>query len=322
MESCRNVMLPLVYAEARQQLQRAGTKSNIAIADVVAYSLNRLSPLFIARQDEWQKQIPLLQNTLRGRISEVVHQAILQVRKPRLQSVTPLTATELATPMYTLLRLRELLKKPQMTWLELPQCLEEYLLQINPQSGSIPINKYVSKRKEDTSLIPSKADYDDYTLPATIGVVNSIEQLIYRLAVHRLDTLPPKLSAYARLIPVDEVMAVALNCLPPMYATTQEGLKRLRYYSKIHIGSQLAEIVTKAVITLGQEASKSFSIPILIFQNIRQERQEAMARLNWMLKRKDINWENSYAVILEAIDRLRLTGNLDWQRIKAVEENS
>ncbi|MFN3361074.1 MAG: late competence development ComFB family protein [Pseudanabaenaceae cyanobacterium] len=322
MECCRNVLLPLVYAEANRQLLKADTKSNISIADVVAYSLNRLSPLFVARQEEWQKQIPLLQQTLSSAIAKTVHKAILQVHKPRRETVTPLPATELSTPMYSLLRLRELLKKPHMTWLELPQCLEERLLQINPNSGSKPATKYISKRKDEGALIASKSDYENYLLPATMPVVNSIEHLIYRLAVHRLETLPPKLSPYARLISVDEVMAVALNCVPPMYATTTEGLKRFRYYSKIYIGSQLAEIVTKAVITVGQEASKRFQIPMLTFQAIRQERQEGIAKLNWMLKRKDITWENSHGVIAEAIDRLRLTGNLDWQRITAVEENS
>ncbi len=313
MECCRNVLLPLVYEEATRQLQKAGAKNNISLADVVAYSLNRIPPLFISRAQEWQTQLTLLKTTLSEKIAEVVHKGILEARKPRLEPVTPLATREMMTPMYALIKLRELLKQPEMTWLTLPLSLEGYLLEINRNSGTKGFT-----RQEETSSIASQQEYDQYLLPARLSMVNGIEQIIYRLSLTRLDTLPPKLAPFARLIRVDEVMAVALNCLPPMYATTDEGLKRFRYHSRMQIGSQVAEIVTKAVITLGQEASKNFAVPPLVFQTIRQERQEGIARINWMLKRKDITWENSYSLILEAIDRLRLTGELDWQRITPV----
>ncbi|MCA1903328.1 MAG: late competence development ComFB family protein [Cyanobacteria bacterium KgW148] len=320
MECCRNVLLPLVYEEANRQLQKGGAKSTISIADVVAYSLNRIPPLFIAREAEWEAHRQLFPQRMGEKIAEVVYQGILQARKPRLESVTPLSTGELLTPMLSLLRLRELLKKPQMTWSELPQTLETCLLGINRSSGT-PSIKMVVTRKEETEQLASSADYEGYLLPATMKMVHGIEQLVHRLSVSRLETLPPKLAPYARLIRVDEVVAAALNCLPPMYATTYQGLKRLRYHSRMQIGSQIAEVVTRAVITIGQEASKNFAVPPLLFQKIRQERQEGIARVNWMLKRKDITWENSHSVILEAIDRLRLTGELDWQRITPMAEN-
>lgn len=319
MECCRNVILHLVYEEANRQLQKAGAKSNLSLGDVVAYSLNRIPPLFLSRQSEWQPQITLLKTTITEQIEEVVRKAILQARKPRLESVNPVPPKELSSPMLSLLELRTLLKQPEMTWLTLPQALENYLSNINRASGTRVVKFPIPKEMDEAA---SKAEYDQYLIPAQIKMVNAIEHLISRLVVSRLDSLPPKLTRYARLIRVDEVMALVLNSLPPMYATTEEGLKRFRYHSRMQIGSQLAEIVTKAVIALGQEASKNFVVPTLIFQNIRQERQAGIAKLNWMLKRQDITWENSYSLILESIDRLRLTGELDWQRITPVAENA
>ncbi len=319
MECCRNVILHLVYEEANRQLQKAGTKSNLSLADVIAYSLNRVPPLFLTRQSEWQTQFTFLQSNMGEKIKEVVHRAILQAREPRLQSVNTLTPKELSSPMLTLVELRVLLKQPEMTWQTLPQSLESYLSNINRTSGTKAVRFTSPKETGETA---SKAEYEQYLLPAQIKMVNAIENLISRLVVSRLESLPSKLAPYARLIRVDEVMALTLNSLPPMYATTDEGLKRFRYHSRMQIGSQLAEIVTKSVIALGQEASKSFAVPPLVFQTIRQERQEGLAKVNWMLKRKDITWENCYSLILEAIDRLRLTGELDWQRITPVEENT
>jgi|GEM_PF-5959687 len=318
MECCRNIILHLVYAEAQSQLQQAGAKSNISLDDVIAYSLNRIPPLFLSRLSDWQSQLGFLNGTIGQQIREVVHKAILQARKPRLVSVSPIKSDELLTPMVSLLKLRQLLKQPQMTWFNLPQKLEQYLLGIKSSSGTKGV-KFLSKNREENLTVATLEEYEQYLLPARLQITHAIESIIYRLAVNRLDTLPSKLAPYARLIRVDEVMAVALNSLPPMYATSDEGLKRLRYYSRMQIGSQLAEVVTKAVIAVGQEASKTFTVPPLIFQTIRQERQDGIAKINWMLKRKDVTWQNCYSVILESIDRLRLTGELDWQRLTPVD---
>ncbi|MFM9979262.1 MAG: hypothetical protein ACKVOP_14610, partial [Sphingomonadaceae bacterium] len=129
-----------------------------------------------------------------------------------------------------------------------------------------------------------------------------------------------KLAPYMRLIRPDEVMAMSFSCLPPVYATTEGGMKRLRYHARMQIGSEIAEVVTKSVVEVGQEVSRDFKVPPLIFQGIRQERQEGISKLNWMLKRKDITWENVPQVVSLAIDELQLTGNLNWQRITPVDE--
>ncbi|WP_019498197.1 late competence development ComFB family protein [Pseudanabaena sp. PCC 6802] len=138
--SIRNVLEDLVVDEAKEQIQRLGSKVRIqlALGEVAAYALNRLPPLYASTDRGWLQQRKRANNELRSQIINAVHHGMMAVRRDPLRQPKPIPQIELESTALALSKLAKLLNKPELTWKEVPAAVEEAL--VNGSQGIVPIN--------------------------------------------------------------------------------------------------------------------------------------------------------------------------------------
>ena len=138
--SLRNVLEDLVVDEAKEQIQRLGSKVRVqlALGEVAAYALNRLPPLYASTDRGWLQQRKRANNELRSQITNAVHHGMMAVRRDPLRQPKPIPPVELESTALSLSKLAKLLNKPELTWKEVPAAVEEAL--VNGSQGIVPIN--------------------------------------------------------------------------------------------------------------------------------------------------------------------------------------
>lgn len=96
----RNVLESLVAEETCRQLQTMPPKlvKYINPAQVIAYALNRLPPLYATSFEGWQRQQKRATEELGDRITAAVRQGLAAVQRDPLKRVTPLIVVEEIKP--------------------------------------------------------------------------------------------------------------------------------------------------------------------------------------------------------------------------------
>lgn len=115
----RNAMESLVAEEVDRQFQRLPAKlaEYISAAEVTAYALNRLPPLYATSEKGWRQQRLRGKNDLKNQIITAVRQGIVAVQRDPLRAAIPLQLTpEELEPYYALQGLRQLLGKEDLSW--------------------------------------------------------------------------------------------------------------------------------------------------------------------------------------------------------------
>ncbi len=120
----------------------------------------------------------------------------------------------------------------------------------------------------------------------------------------------PSGNCNASRLNIYEIMAYALNRLPPMYASSEQGLKQQRYRAKVELSSRIGEVLREAIIKVAKSPLKGTQ-PLLQATAI-AERDYALQALREMLRRDDISLENVGRVVREALQQAE-TGHLSWQ---------
>jgi Late competence development protein ComFB len=104
----RNVLETLVAQETSRQLMNLPPKlvKYINPAQVIAYALNRLPPLYATSFEGWQRQQKRATEELGNQITTAVRQGLAAVQRDPLKHVTPLIVVEEIKPqeMQTLLK--------------------------------------------------------------------------------------------------------------------------------------------------------------------------------------------------------------------------
>jgi len=196
---------------------------------------------------------------------------------------------------------QRLLEKEDLTWQDLPSYIQ-YRRQdaaIRAKySGPADPNKAFLRRKalkkelaENTftaaALSPeAHTRFALYLQLGTLPIVHALQVLVLRAASRRLRQLPLEERRYVSL---DTVAARALSGLPPMYASTRDGLNYLRFQAKTELGSEFAALVDRAItdtIQAGPPASP------LLFADIRRAREQAIATLATQLAQPQLTWQN------------------------------
>jgi len=128
------------------------------------------------------------------------------------------------------------------------------------------------------------------------------------LAYYQVQKLHPTTS---NKIDLGEVVAYLLNRLPPMYATTEKGFKALRLRAREVYGKQVVETLTQAIaICIQSPNAGRVPLPLARFE---AEVEEAVAKMNWILQREDINWRNAPFIVSECLT-LALNGDFTWRK--------
>jgi hypothetical protein len=90
--------------------------------------------------------------------------------------------------------------------------------------------------------------------PNSLTYQNVIESLVSREVDRQLSHLSPRLLAY---IQPAEVIAYALNRLPPLYATSIEGRERQRYHAETELLEQIVVAVRQGIAAVQRDPIKT-----------------------------------------------------------------
>ena len=120
-----NVLEELVLKEAKMQLRALpeNQQKNLLLPEVAAYVLNRVQPMYATNKDGWGRQRERALRSVGPEIEKQVRAAIVKIRNSPARMTKPLPETVEAR--CSLNQLRVILKHPDLTWMELPQVIEE-----------------------------------------------------------------------------------------------------------------------------------------------------------------------------------------------------
>ncbi|AFY69180.1 Late competence development protein ComFB [Thalassoporum mexicanum PCC 7367] len=331
MENCRNAIEEIVLEEINTQLNRLGqdARRNINMGEVVAYALNRLPPMYATTQKGWIQQRKLARDRLQHQVNSAVRQALMGVRRDPLRTSDPLPPTELQSQARSLLKLQRILDRDDLKWKDVPPAVAAAIA--TPEARLIPrqpasfarrsvqdIKSYLRRsksykpRSSDNSVRVSEQDFrassevrefESYMAGAVYNYSNILENLVTSVALRQIAKLNPEVVDQLNM---DDVVAYALNRLPPMYATSDRGLKKLRQKIKDEMTHEIAAVVRRAVSKIAQEPVRL--LPPLPFERFNDEQDEALSKLQEILKRKDITWQNVADVIEAVLDNGGLQG--------------
>ncbi len=326
MSNCRNVLESLVLQEVRSQLKKLPpeVQKRYNVPDLVAYSLNRLPPMYVTTQKGWVQSRSRAIKEYNSQIVEVVKKALLSCRIDPLQQRQPLPESELASEPRALVQLQAFFGNPHLHWDQVPAAVERALNNVtvggtaqssHPGRRTLDLQTYLGKKKaqpapvekdehaSEEARIRDAVDANDFAIYIQIGQMeyrNVLENLVAsvaRLQISHLD------QDSIDKINMDEVCAYALNRLPPMYATDGETLKQMRLKIKAELSQQIANNVRQAIQLVLQSPK-----PVKIkpqFLRFNKDMEKAIQQVNQMLNRQDITWRNILDVLKQELEARR-----------------
>jgi hypothetical protein len=334
---CRNVIEELVIEETKLQLDRlgAGIQQQVRIADVVAHALNHLPPMYATNQRGWSKQRQKAIHELSKQVGVLVQQAIVTMSNSPLRNSEPLPLTLLGTPERALDRLLKVIRKNNLTWKDVPNGVASAIITANqtrsleqeptavnktPQSAAAKSIKAYLKRhasKDDPiGKTPSlekdrNKEFERYMLRANCGYVNVLEKLVMDATERQLQRLDPEIG---KQLTREEVSAYALNRLPPMYATSENGYRELRERVKVELKGEVVAKIRDGIVKMSQAPMRRFLPPP--FEQFDQQREEAIAELKALLQ-EELTWQSLPEAIAEILRKTR-EGDMTWyHRVRA-----
>jgi len=325
MSSCRNALEELVIEEAEAQYKRLGAdvKKRVDLSEVIAYTLNRLPPMYATTQRGWVQQRKKADQELGAAIAKTVRNGFLSTQSDVLRQNDPIPDHELISQARSLFKLRKLFSKDYLKWKDVPEIVRDALDSGYYQSlsngtyvsldrrNSLLARSYAVRRKTTTILSNASSnkvsktekdisaeikDFESYMSGTIYRYSNILESLVTAIVERRVNRLD---EAVQKKINIDDVAAYVLNRLPPMYATSRRGLQNLRQRVKSEMTSQIISIVKEALNRVVQAPERSLSP--LPFEKFNIELEDALVQLRELLKRDDVTWRNVAEVVEECL---------------------
>jgi hypothetical protein len=347
MVSFRNILEDLVVKEAKLQISqlRYEIRQNLNIGEVIAYTLNRLPPMYATTQQGSLRLKTRIRNDLSYQAAETVRRAIaaVQVGTP-INDHNPLPDSELIGSATALARLQRILGDRHIRWSNVPEAVawaiskagsvspESFNDLTNKHSNVASIKEYLRRSRErrarrsssatvsasnnsnnnnsgDDNTAAKDASKDDsanlehcefelYMSRAYLGYSNVLEKLVLTLAERQISRFATEISDH---IDVAEVTAYTLNRLPPMYATSNKGLRQLHQRVRAEFASSINSTLHQAIIVVMQSPSR-ISTP-LPCEKYDLEQQAAIDQLKLILGRSDLNRKNVAQVVEQVLDQ-------------------
>jgi len=336
-QGCRNAIEELVVEETNAQILRlsSGVKAKTNIDDISAYALNRLPPMYATTRRGYLQQQKKAYIELKQEMSQIISRGLIGVKKDTLKDTTPLPESELAREERSLLQLQGILGISDLRWRDVPKTLESALMDIKIK-GAVSYSNYQNKALRDAANVSgylkrhsngikwktknnSKSNLEDsisemtemkefssYIAPAFWNFINTLENLVAAIAHRQIDKLDPDSQAKVTL---EEVSAFALNRLPPMYATSENGLKYWRDRARNELSTNILTTVQDGIVTILKSPSRF--LPPLPSDRFYTEQEEAMEELKDILQIADIDWRNVSVVVEDALEQSQ-KGEFIW----------
>lgn len=340
MSGFKNVIEDIVVKIAQDQINflRADLKQQINLSEVAAYALNRLPPLYVTTQYGWVHQHNRALDELSLDISNHVRRAIqaLQIGDP-LHDHTPLPEDELSSKARSLVMLRKILEIENLRWRDLPNAVftatqskkqeepviyDETILQekikhlsVGKRNAVMGVKGYLHRSKQRSEklnihklswaemvkasdgLSIEDEELDSYVLKARLGYSNVLEKLVVLVAQHLMRDVPPAISSQ---IDMSEIVAFALNRLPPMYVTSDRGYRLSMQRAQSELTKEITVQVRQAILKVGRSPKRM--MPPLPLKKFEQEHEEALAELRQILQRPDITSQNVVEIVEAALE--------------------
>jgi hypothetical protein len=324
MSSCRNALEELVIEEAEAQYKRLGAdvKKRVDLSEVIAYTLNRLPPMYATTQRGWVQQRKKAEQELHSAIIKTVRNGFLSTQSDILRQQDPIPAHELISQARSLVKLRKLFNKDYLKWKDVPNAVRDALDSGYYQSlsngtyvsldrrNSLLARSYAVRRRTTPNILinPSKStkteqdisaeikDFESYMSGTVYRYSNILETLVSAIIERRVQRLD---ETSQKKINIDEVAAYVLNRLPPMYATSRRGLQSLRQRVKSEMTNQIISIVKEALVKVSQEPERALSP--LPFERFNLELEDTLVQLRTLLQRDDITWRNIAEIVEESL---------------------
>jgi hypothetical protein len=125
----KNVMETLVMMEVVQQVQRLPRKQQefVKVAQIKAYALNSLPPMYVTSEQGWARQWGRGQNELRDAIATSVRQGIAAVQRDPLREITQLSSESSPLAETALKQIMRLLGRDDLSWYTVVPALKQAL---------------------------------------------------------------------------------------------------------------------------------------------------------------------------------------------------
>lgn len=322
MGSCRNALEELVIEEAESQYKRLGNdvKKRVDLSEVIAYTLNRLAPMYANTQRGWVQQRKKAAQELGPAIAKTVRNGFLSTQSDMLRQHDPIPSHELISQARSLSKLRKLFDKEYLKWRDVPEIVRDALnsgLYQGQAKGYVSLDRRNSLmarsyavRRRTAGVLPNAnktprtekdisteiKDFESYMSGTTYRYSNILESLVEAIVERRVQRLDP---AVQQKVSLDDVAAYVLNRLPPMYATSRRGLQNLRQRVKSEMTNQIISIVKEALIKVIQSPERASSP--LPFEKFNLELEDTLVELREMLGRNDLTWRNVAEVVEECL---------------------
>jgi Late competence development protein ComFB len=147
-------------------------------------------------------------------------------------------------------------------------------------------------QKLEPEVSPESSAKQMYMASSRLGYVNVMEEVVTAAAKSLVKSVRMGLQSKIQL---HDVVACALNLLPAMYASSEFGMKFLRYKIKTEMIDTISSMVRQAIVQVCKAPIRKV-LPTPIAE-IEQQQSQAIAELQTILKRLDISWENVVSLI-------------------------
>lgn len=343
LSSCRNAIEELVIEEVKAQIKslNSSLQNQVDACAVIAYALNRLPPMYATTQRGWAQQRKRAREELSDQITGAVRQGMLGIRKDMLRASQPLPAIELETEARSLAKLQTILNQPNLRWRDLPIALQEKMANIHERGvlstahlsmakkNAMNIKSYLQRSKSHSSgwknrqitvslsnhsiqASQDEKEFASYMLRAYWDYTNILEKLVTAVAELQMKRMEP--NARER-VTLNEVVAYCLNRLPPMYATSNNGLQQLRSRAKTEMAHQIVAIVRQAAIKVGDYPQRL--LPPLTIEKFTRERDLILVQLGRCLELPDLTWQNVVEIIEDILIQSERGENEWYRRLQA-----
>jgi len=135
---------------------------------------------------------------------------------------------------------------------------------------------------------------------------NAMELLVTQEVEKQFQSLPIKTVKY---IKKSEVIAYALNRLPPLYATTKRGWQRQLMRGKTEHFQKIATAVRQGIVAVERDPLR---VSDLFTSQDDNAAQNTLESLKVLLQREDLSWENLTTMVEQTLINT-LRGNVTWR---------
>lgn len=136
---------------------------------------------------------------------------------------------------------------------------------------------------------------------------NVMEALVIAEVDHQMQQLPAKVAPYVNRT---DMIAYALNRLPPLYATTERGWQQQNTKVNQALRSQLSLAVRQALAAVQRDPLRSV-VPLQATES--RDANEALQGLRDLLRANDLSWQN----VVDIVERVLIQtarGTITWRK--------